>query len=197
MAIYLLPFVAAFIGWFTNWIAIKMLFHPKLPVRILGLTIQGIFPKRQQQFAEKLGALVSRELISFDEIANKINSPDTVQKVLPIVEEKVDHFIKTKLSEEMPLLSMFINDKTLENIKKGIVHEVELMFPAMIGKLTAGMQEELNVERIVTDKVKNFSSDKLEEILFSIMSKEFKFVEIVGAVLGFLIGIVQILLAQV
>lgn len=197
MTIYLLPFVAAFIGWFTNWIAIKMLFHPKLPVRILGLTIQGIFPKRQQQFAEKLGALVSRELISFDEIASKINSPETVQKVLPIVEEKVDHFIKTKLSEEMPLLSMFINDKTLENIKKGIVHEVELMFPTMIGKLTTGMQEELDVERIVTDKVKNFSSDKLEEILFSIMSKEFKFVEIVGAVLGFLIGVVQILLARV
>ena len=197
MAIYTLPFIAAFIGWFTNWIAIKMLFHPKLPIRFLGLTIQGIFPKRQQQFAEKLGSLVARELISFDEIATKINSPETVKRVLPIVEEKVDHFIKTKLSEELPLLSMFINSKTLENIKLGIVHEVELMFPAMIGQLTTGMKEELDVERIVTDKVKNFSSDKLEEILFSIMSKEFKFVEIVGAVLGFLIGIIQIVLTRI
>jgi uncharacterized membrane protein YheB (UPF0754 family) len=194
MAIYFLPLIAAFIGWVTNWIAIKMLFHPRLPIRFLGMTIQGIFPKRQQQFAEKLGALVSKELISFDEIAQKINSPETVKRVLPIVEEKVDHFIKTKLSEEMPLLSMFINSKTLDNIKVGIVHEVELMFPEMIGQLTTGMKEELNIERIVTQKVSQFSSDKLEEILFSIMSKEFKFVELVGAVLGFLIGILQIIL---
>lgn len=197
MAIYFLPFIAAFIGWFTNWIAIKMLFHPKLPVRFLGLTIQGIFPKRQQQFAEKLGTLVAKELISFDEIALKINSPDTVKRVLPLVEEKVDHFIKTKLTEELPLLSMFINGKTLDNIKSGIVHEVELMFPALIGQLTEGMKEELDVERMVTQKVSNFSTDKLEEILFAIMSKEFKFVEIVGAVLGFLIGIVQILLTRI
>jgi uncharacterized membrane protein YheB (UPF0754 family) len=44
--------------------------------------------------------------------------------------------------------------------------------------------------------VSNFSSDKLEEILNAIMSKEFRFVEIIGAVLGFLIGCMQILITQ-
>lgn len=194
MTIYLLPFIAAFIGWFTNWIAIKMLFHPKEPMRFLGLTIQGIFPKRQAQFAASLGSLVSRELISFDDIARRIHSPETLQKVLPVVEEKVHQYIHVKLKEEMPLLSMFINEKTMSSIQAGIVKEFEAMFPVMLDKLTAGMQQELNVERLVTDKVAAFSSDKLEAILFSIMSREFRFVEIVGAVLGFLIGWVQILL---
>jgi uncharacterized membrane protein YheB (UPF0754 family) len=196
MTIYLLPFIAAFIGWFTNWVAIKMLFHPKLPVKVLGITFQGIFPKRQMQFAQKLGAVVSKELISFDEIANKINSPETTKKIIPLVEEKVDNFIKTKLSEEIPLLSMFINGKTLENIKKGIVNEVELMFPTLLTQMTSNMQADMNIEKMVVDKVSNFSSDKLEEILFSIMQKEFKFIEIIGAVLGFLIGILQIVLTQ-
>lgn len=194
MTIYLLPFIAAFIGWFTNWIAIKMLFHPKEPVRFLGLTIQGIFPKRQAQFAASLGSLVSRELISFDDIARRIHSPETLQKVLPVVEEKVHQYIHVKLKEEMPLLSMFINEKTMSSIQAGIVKEFEAMFPVMLDKLTTGMQQELNVERLVTDKVAAFSSDKLEAILFSIMSREFRFVEIVGAVLGFLIGWIQILL---
>jgi uncharacterized membrane protein YheB (UPF0754 family) len=194
--IYLLPLIAAFIGWFTNWIAIKMLFHPKNPIKILGITFHGIFPKRQLQFATKLGSIVAKELISFDDIATKINSPETTKKIIPIVEEKVDHFIKTKLSEELPLLSMFINGKTMENIKKGIVDEVETMFPIVISQMTANMKQDLDVEKIVTDKVSQFSSDKLEEILFSIMSKEFKFVEIIGGVLGFIIGILQILLAK-
>ena len=43
------PVVAAFTGWFTTWIAIYMLFHPRNPVRFFGITIQGIFPKRQRQ----------------------------------------------------------------------------------------------------------------------------------------------------
>ena len=64
----LIPFISAFIGWFTNWIAIKMLFHPKEPKKIFGITFHGIFPKRQVQFAEKLGVMVSKELISFAEI---------------------------------------------------------------------------------------------------------------------------------
>ena len=59
--IYVIPFISAFIGWFTNWIAIKMLFHPREPKRFLFMTIQGIFPKRQQQFAQKLGATVANE----------------------------------------------------------------------------------------------------------------------------------------
>jgi uncharacterized membrane protein YheB (UPF0754 family) len=91
---------------------------------------------------------------------------------------------------------MFINGKTMENIKKGIVDEVETMFPIVISQMTANMKQDLDVEKIVTDKVSQFSSDKLEEILFSIMSKEFKFVEIIGGVLGFIIGILQILIAQ-
>ena len=197
MTLYFLPIISAFIGWFTNWIAIKMLFHPKEPINILGITLHGIFPKRQKQFAEKLGVLVANELISFDDISSKINSPDTIQKIIPIVEERVDHFIKTKLTEELPLLSMFIKDKTLDNIKKGIVNEVETMFPAMIGQMTANMKQDLDVEKIVVDKVSNFSSDKLEEILVSIMKKEFKFVEIIGGVLGFLIGILQVLLTLI
>ena len=72
--IYILPIISAFIGWFTNYIAIKMLFHPKIEKNILGLKIQGIFPKRQKQFAEKLGTLVSKELISFKDIESKIIS---------------------------------------------------------------------------------------------------------------------------
>lgn len=195
--IYLLPFIAGFIGWFTNWIAIKMLFHPRLPVNFLGMTIQGIFPKRQAQFAEKLGQLVSKELISLDEIALKINQPSTIQKAIPFIEEHIDGFIKTKLKEEMPLLSMFVNDKSLDNIKKGMVSEIETIFPQIMTKMTNGLKEELNIENLVTEKVKGFSSDKLEEILNAIMSKEFRFVEIIGAVLGFLIGIIQILLAKI
>lgn len=195
--LYLLPFIAAFIGWFTNYIAVKMLFHPRKPVKILGITLQGIFPKRQTQFAQKLGTLVSNELISFDEIANKINTPNTTKQALPIIEQHIDHFIQHKLKEEIPLLSMFITEKSIASIKQSMVREIENMFPTLIQKMVEGIKNDLDIEKIVIEKVNNFSSDKLEQILFSIMKKEFRFIEIIGAILGFVIGLLQILLAKI
>jgi uncharacterized membrane protein YheB (UPF0754 family) len=74
------------------------------------------------------------------------------------------------------------------------INELKELFPVLMKQYMHKLQDDLDLEKIVVDKVGSFSSDKLEEILNQIMSTEFRFVEIIGAVLGFVIGIVQILL---
>ncbi len=190
----LIPVISAFIGWVTNLVAIKMLFHPRNPTFIFGYNIQGIFPKRQEQFAQKLGRLVSEELLSFTDIEEKIINPDNLKKILPQLETHIDHFLRVKLSDSMPVISMFIGDKTIEKLKSVFLEELEILFPKMMKQYAATLKSQLDLEQIVTDKVKAFSSDKLEEILYQVMAKEFRFVEIIGGVLGFLIGMLQILI---
>ena len=192
LGLFLIPIISAFIGWFTNWIAIKMLFHPKQPKRILGITFQGIFPKNQAQFAAKLGKLVGEELLSFKDISSKITNPENVEKLMPVVEEHIDHFLRVKLAEKMPVISMFIGDKTINELKGVFMEELKTLFPVLMETYMTNLQKDLDLEKIVTQKVAAFSSDKLEDILNSIMSKEFRFVEIIGAVLGFIIGLLQI-----
>ena len=192
----LIPVISAFIGWVTNWVAIKMLFHPRTPKKILGITFHGIFPKRQQQFAEKLGKLVSDEFLSFDDIEEKISNPENLKKIMPMIENHVDDFLRNRLKDEMPVISMFIGDKTIGNLKKMFMQEIEMLFPQVMKQYAINLKTELDLEQIVIQKVANFSSDKLEEVLYQIMSKEFRFVEIIGAVIGFIIGIVQIIITQ-
>lgn len=192
MILYLIPIISAFIGWFTNYIAIKMLFHPKKPVNILGFKVQGIFPKRQQQFAQKLGVLVATELIHFDEIAGQLKDPEQLKALNPVIEKHIDDFLKIRLKEKLPVISMFVGDNTLGKIKEGIMEEIESLLPELITRYTDSLSQKINVEKMVTEKVTGFSSDKLEEILNAIMKKEFRFVEIIGGVLGFLIGLLQI-----
>ena len=192
--LFLIPFISAFIGWFTNWIAIKMLFHPREPKKILGITFHGIFPKRQQQFAMKLGKLVSNELLSFEDIEQKIANPQNVEKLMPVLEGHIDTFLKEKLTVQIPMLAMFVGEKTIAQVKAVFMAELQELFPILMKQYMTTLQTELDMEQIVTDKVGRFSSDKLEEILNQIMSTEFRFVEIIGGVLGFLIGIVQVLL---
>ena len=189
-----IPIISAFIGWFTNWVAIKMLFHPKEPKRILGITFHGIFPKRQKIFAEKLGKMISAEFLSFEDIEGKIANPQNLEKLMPMIEAHVDNFLRNKLSDEMPFLSLFIGSKTIKSLKKTFMQELEILFPQIMKRYAGHLEEELDLEKIVIDKVSAFSTDKLEDILYQIMSKEFRFVEILGGVIGFLIGIVQVLI---
>ena len=74
------------------------------------------------------------------------------------------------------------------------MQEIETLFPKVMKQYAVNLKDELDIESIVTAKVAAFSSDKLEDILYQIMSKEFRFVEIIGAVIGFLIGAVQVLI---
>ncbi|MBP6687820.1 MAG: DUF445 family protein [Lacibacter sp.] len=190
----LIPVISAFIGWITNLVAIKMLFHPRNPVNVLGIRIQGIFPKRQDQFAEKLGKLVGQELLSFSDIEQKISNPENLKQVLPMVETHIDHFLRVKLGESMPMISMFIGDKTIEKLKATFMDELEILFPKVMKDYASSLKQQLDLEQIVTEKVKAFSGDKLEAILYQVMAKEFRFVEIIGGILGFLIGILQVFL---
>jgi hypothetical protein len=171
-----------------------MLFHPKEPKKILGITFHGIFPKRQQQFAEKLGKLVSDELLSFKEIEEKIINPDNLSKMMPLVENKIDLFLREKLSSVFPMISMFIGENTINQLKLVFMQELETMFPEIIGSYMKNIESQLDLEKMVTEKVSGFSSDKMEIILNQIMSKEFRFVEIIGGVLGLIIGILQVLI---
>jgi uncharacterized membrane protein YheB (UPF0754 family) len=193
----LIPLISAFIGWFTNWVAIKMLFHPKEPKKFMFITFQGVFPKRQRQFAEKLGKLVSTELLSFREIEEKIVNPDNIKKLMPFVESKVDDFLRNKLSDAFPIISMFIGESTINQLKTVFMAELEIIFPEMIAAYMKNLESQLDLEKMVTEKVYGFSSDKMEAILNQIMTKEFKFIEIIGGVLGFIIGILQVLITIV
>ena len=171
-----------------------MLFHPKEPKKILGITFHGIFPKRQRQFAEKLGILVSTELISFKEIEEKIVNPENIKKIMPLVEIRIDEFLRSKLGEAFPMISMFIGENTINKLKDVFMTELETIFPELIGSYMKDLESQLDLNKIVTEKVYGFSSDKMETILNQIMSKEFRFVEVIGGILGFIIGIFQVIL---
>lgn len=184
--------LSTFTGWITTWIAIKMLFHPRKPIKILGLTIQGIFPKNQRLIAEKLGQVVGKELLSFDEIEQKVTNPENLQKLRPDIEHHIDNFLRNKLKDVFPMIAMLIGEKTILQLKDAFLLELESLFPVLMKGYMAKLEKDLDLEKIVTEKVASFSTQKLEDILNQITKKEFKFLEFVGGFFGFIIGLIEI-----
>ncbi|HBH22151.1 MAG TPA: DUF445 domain-containing protein [Cytophagales bacterium] len=194
--IYTLPLIAAITGWITNFLAIKMLFHPKRKINLYIFSIQGIFPKRQHLLAEKLGHIVATELFSFKDIKDNFTSTETAGELNKVLDEKIEDFIAVKLKSAMPMLAMFLNDELKTKIKNTLHEEFQNILPELLNTYTEKLENDIDVEKIVADKVSHFSSDKLEQILYSIMRKEFKFIEILGGFLGFLIGLIQLIIVK-
>lgn len=130
--VYTLPFIAAFIGWLTNWIAIKMLFHPQEKVTLLFFEFQGVFPKRKKLLAEKLGQIVSKELISFAEIKSRLNHPNNLTEVEEAVNRKLDEFLWIKLPALYPMMSLFLTENLKQQFKSVAMAEIEDMLPRLI-----------------------------------------------------------------
>lgn len=194
LSYFLLPVIAAAIGWFTNWIAVKMLFHPRKKIRILFFDIQGIFPKRQYAMAEKIGKMVATELLNVSDFKERINDPKNLAAINQNIEAKVDQYLDETFPNKYPMMSMLLGKKTRVKMKNDFLQEVQQVTPVVIDKYMENLEGTFDVEKIVRQKVSLLSPITLENLIMGILKKEFQFIELIGAVLGFMIGVIQVLL---
>jgi uncharacterized membrane protein YheB (UPF0754 family) len=192
--LFFIPLISALIGWVTNRVAIKLIFHPAKQKTFLGISFQGILPKRQQQFAIKLGRLASSELLSFNDLERKISNPENVSKILPLLETHIDTFLREKLTAQIPMLGMLIGDKTIAQVKAVFMKELEELFPLLMKQYLVVLQSDLDVEKMVTEKISNLPFNKIEQSFKVAAYTELKSAGIFGAVIGFLIGLFQVFL---
>ncbi|MDP4262087.1 MAG: DUF445 domain-containing protein [Bacteroidota bacterium] len=170
-----IPVISAIIGWAGSWVAGKILLFK-------------VIPKHRQGIAEKIGAIVSAEF-PFSSIEEKIMDPATIKKIMPLVEEHIDDFLRNKLKEKMPVISMFIGDKTINSLKEVFLKEIENIFPQVLKRFAGDLQSKLNIGELVTEKVKGIPAPQLEN-LFGPVLKYFRFT---GAATGFVIGLINMI----
>ncbi|GAB6112994.1 DUF445 domain-containing protein [Desulfomicrobium salsuginis] len=186
--------ICAFIGWITNFIAIKMLFHPRRPVQIGSLTVQGIFPKRQKALAMNLAAVIEGELLSHDDIRQAMQRPEFSARLKERILDGFSEFLSTRLGSLNPMIAMFLDGPMMEKVKGLLDKELDRIVPGLLETATGELENSLDFRRIIQDKIENLSMERLEALLMSIMAREFRFIEVVGAVLGAIIGLIQGLL---
>jgi uncharacterized membrane protein YheB (UPF0754 family) len=195
--IYALPFISALIGWFTNYLAVKMLFWPKEEKKVLFIKLHGVFPKRQKVIAEKIGKMVADELLSTRDLKEKILHPENLVHITKNIEVKIDNYFSETFPSNYPITSIFLTDRRKVRIKEDILVEVEKTAPQLIHDYFSQVEKTLNIEKIITEKVTHLSPGKLEGLIMSILKKEFVFIEWIGAIIGFLIGMVQMLIISI
>ena len=189
---YLIPVVSTLIGWGTNVIAVKMLFHPREPINIGFMTLQGAVPKRKKALAGAIAKLCHEELYSSDELVEHLRGMKFDQDIDGLVDARLDSFI-SRLTGSIPMASMFLKGPLLDTLKGQAKQEFMKLLPDIQETVVNKVKNEIDLHAFVEEKVMNFSVRKLEAITMRVATQELKTIERLGGLLGLLIGLLQLL----
>ena len=178
---YLLPpLVGAVIGYFTNYIAVRMLFRPRKPVYLFGRQLPltpGAIPKGKARLAKSAGKIVQNELFTREDISGRLLTEE-VEK--PLI-DKVMSILDTDIRETGAVMAGStekydrLENDLIELLELKITDAIKMMdIPGTIHKEGKAMLLEhvlnsrllsLVVSDSLIDRVMQAVSDKMEEFI--------------------------------
>ena len=87
------PLSGAVIGYFTNWLAIKMLFRPHTKKHVFGIGIPftpGLLQKEKPRISKAIGETLSENILTESVMTEYLSSPETTTKIDSLINEKLD-----------------------------------------------------------------------------------------------------------
>ena len=163
--------MTGFLGWLLAWLFVKSLFFPYRTITI------GKY-KWEAGLKQIINKLPTELLFPAD---NSDNS--NFDAVLPFIDAKLDDFFRHKLSEKLPMVSMFIGDKTINQLKEVFIEELKQLFPELI----------TNFIDISKTKLLNNLEKKWRPIIEPTLLRRTKMARWVAFIIGFAWGLLILL----
>ena len=191
LSFILVPMIGALIGWITNVLAIKLLFRPYRPVKIpiISYTLQGLIPKRQEEIARSIGETIERELISIDDILEFLKTDNlqnqTVEILIPLLKQAV-------LNKFPAIIPGSIKDLVASFIAEVLSKDLPGLLQQFSANLSVEIKKQISFSTLIQNKINEMDWAQLEQLVLDIARKELHHIEILGGVLGFIIGLLQL-----
>lgn len=189
--------IGAGIGWITNYVAIKMLFRPYKEINFGLFKIQGLLPKRKHEIGESIAEIIQSELVSLKDIVSSMDKDKLEEKMSEAIDKILEEKLQREITKNFPMIAMFLSSDMLDKIKVIIKNSILENKDKIISMFSDYLEENVDFKGIIVRNVDAFSLEKLEEITYSLAKKEFKHIEVVGAVLGAIIGFAQFIIRMI
>ncbi len=186
-----IPLIGAFIGWITNVLAIRLLFRPHRPFQIFFWTFQGLIPKRRVEIAANVARVVDKDLLPLGEVLEHLRTPALEDKITELVVEVA----RRRLTERLPsFIPAGLKEAAGKTMVETLRREIPPALEEMEGELTASLSS-FSLGELVAAKINKLDLHQVEDLIVEVASRELRYIELLGGVLGFFIGLVQAALA--
>lgn len=176
------PLLGALIGYITNTLAIRMLFRPHEAKYLFGIHIPftpGIIPKEKGRIAQSIGQVVSDNLMNSEVLGNYLLTEEMEQKLRAEITSLLEGKMGV-LGAVAPFIISHLTDKTIKIYRQAVEDHLP------------GILETIDISRIVCDRINEMDVAETEKLIMSVMKKELKAIEWLGALLGLLMGAINI-----
>lgn len=201
----LIPCVAALVGWFTNYLAVQMIFYPikfrgipiyiknEVPLGFLGW--QGIVPCKTRPMSDAMVDMVTTQLLSVKEVFGRLNPRKMAKLLAPEVpkmaQEIVNDLAPLKFLQSLPEM-IFAG---LPKESKSIISHFNLDFLTnLCSSMQTNVESIFNIRNCVVSQMMQDRA-KLGELFRACGQAELDFLTNSGLWFGFLLGLIQMAVA--
>ncbi len=189
-----LPLFGLLVGYATNWIALRMIFRPQQPMRVLGLTFQGLFHKRQKEVARDYSRLIAEEIVTPSHIIEAVLKGPYADRVFEMIARNVKRSIDEQAGIARPLLAWTVGTRKYIEMKNAAVRRIVERLPQTARHMDAYAKEAMAIQEVLSERLERLPPDEFEDMLRPAFREDEWMLIAVGAALGFLVGFGQLLL---
>jgi len=188
LSLITIPLISGLIGWFTNWLAIRMTFYPIEYVGVRPFGWQGIIPSKARRMASKSVDLITSKLLKIDERVAQINPTHIAEEMQPGLEELSHRLVHEVMEAQSPQVWKNTPDFVKKRIYESISKDLPEVVVQMIEDIKANINDLLDIKAIA---VRTLTRDRalLNKVFQECGKEEFKFLIISGLYFGFVFGL--------
>jgi len=187
---WILPAAGFGVGYFTNWVAIKLVFAPREPVKIGPMSVQGLFHKRQPEVAEAFGRIVATRVLNSDNIVRTVMESDGAERMNEIVEQRVGELIAKY--EAHPMAALLLPEDQRPALRAEVLERVRREWPKPGGFFHTFAGEAVDLHGELERRMAGLDRESYEGVLRpAFQQDEWKLIA-AGAVLGTIAGLLQL-----
>ncbi|HVM53613.1 MAG TPA: DUF445 family protein [Acidimicrobiales bacterium] len=186
----IVPVVTAFIGYVTNWTAVKMIFHPREPVGIGPLKWQGIVYRLAPKFASEIAATTGK-VLSPDDVVDRVAPAALATRVVAEHPGEVDAIIGEAFDALASGAWESMAPPARDQLRSALLAQVDESAGAAVAELGHRAGELVDLDRIIVDQLSGDNADRLARVAGEVGARELRFIELYGGVFGFVVGLVQ------
>ncbi|MDX1802762.1 MAG: DUF445 family protein [Alcanivorax sp.] len=190
---WLLPVFGLAVGYATNWIALQMIFNPKELMRLGPFNVQGLFMKRQDEVARDYGRLVSTYVLTPANIIEGILKGPYSDKVFAMIGKHVQRAVDEQTSIAKPFVTFAVGTQNYRQMKESAVAELVQRLPDTLKHIENYANDALDLENTLSTRLQSLKPEEFEGMLRPAFEQDEWILIAVGALLGLMVGLFQLL----
>jgi uncharacterized membrane protein YheB (UPF0754 family) len=190
--VWIMPVFGLVTGFVSDYVALTMLFAPRYPRRILGIRLHGVLHAQRDEITRNYARIIADDIFSPEALIHEVLAGPGSDRLMTMVRNEIIAAIDAEAGIVLPVVNLVVGTERYRAIKEAIAARAAALTPAMMGSMGDYADRTIDLEQTLIDKMGQLTNEQFESIMRPIFKDDEPLMVTVGAVLGFLVGELQV-----